>query len=146
MWAEEAATVDDAGFAALGIEELSSRRLSGGVLLSGAVTVTPRQSGSARGVRVELLLDEHVPARADEPLEEDQHATTVIATVPVAEHVDLTPGEVLRLPFTLRVPLPLPAPSTSTPEFRIRWLLRAVLDRPRRSDPATTVELFGTTA
>jgi hypothetical protein len=39
---------------------------------------------TARGVRVELPLDEHVPARADEPLEEDRHATTVISTVPVA--------------------------------------------------------------
>jgi hypothetical protein len=133
-------------FAALGIEELSSRRVSGGVPLLGTVTMTPRQSGTARGVRVELVLDEHVPARADEPLEEDRHTTTVVATVPVADQVDLTPGEVVRLPFTLRVPLSLSAPTTSTPEFRIRWLLRAVLDRPLRSDPFTTVELFGTTS
>jgi hypothetical protein len=53
---------------------------------------------------------------------------------------------VLRLPFTLRVPLPLPAPSIDTPEFTLRWLLRAVLDRPLRRDPVATVELCGTTA
>jgi hypothetical protein len=127
-WAAGAApTVDDAGFA-------------------GIVTVTPRRPGTARSVRVELVLDEHVPARADEPLEEDRHAATVVATVPVAERVDLEARQPQRFPFTLRVPLPLPAPSTSTPGFTVRWLLRAVLDWPLRSDPATTVELSGTTA
>jgi hypothetical protein len=138
--------VDDAGFAVLGIDELSSRRLVGGVPVTGVVTVAPRQPGSARGVRVELVLAEHVPARADEPTEEDRDAATVITTAVVAEHVGLEPGRPARLPFTLRPPLPLPAPSISTPELVLRWLLRAVLDRPLRPDPMTTVELSGTTA
>src|SRR4051812_12304706 len=131
---DAAPAVDDAGFAVLGFAELSSRRLVGGVPVTGTVTVTPHQTGSARGARVELVLAEHVPARADEPTEEDREAATVVATVPVAEHLDLEPGRVLRWPFTLRVPLPLPAPSIRTPEFTLRWLLRAVLDRPRRPD------------
>ena len=52
----------------------------------------------------------------------------------------------LRLPFTIRAPLTLPAPSLSAPEFTLRWLLRAVLDRPRRPDPTTTLELWAATA
>jgi hypothetical protein len=118
------------------------RRLVGGVLVTGTVTVTPHQIGSARGVRVELVLAEQIPALADEPTEEHREA----ATVPVAERLDLEPGRVLPWPFTLRVPLPLPAPSTSTPEFTLRWLLRAVLDRLLRPDPSTTIELWGTIA
>lgn len=141
-----APTVEEAGFAALGFEKLSGRRLVAGVPVTGAVTVAPRQAGRAHGVRVELVLAEHVPARADEPTEEDRDAATVVTTVPVAERLDLESSRVLRLPFTLRVPLPLPAPSISTPEFTLRWLLRAVLDRQLRRDPSTTIELWGTTA
>ncbi|MGY1703297.1 hypothetical protein ACI79C_01890 [Geodermatophilus sp. SYSU D00697] len=142
-----AAVVDEAGVAALGLEEVSSRRLSGGVPVSGTVTVTPRRAAHARGVRVELVLAEQVPARLPEmPLEEDRTRTTVVATVALAGPVDLEPGAVLRLPFTIRAPLPLPAPSMSAPEFTLRWLLRAVLDRPRRPDPTSTVEQWAATA
>jgi hypothetical protein len=132
----------DAGFAALGIENLSGRRLAAGVPLSGLVTVAPRAAGGVRGARVELVLDERVPARRDEvPLEEDRTRTTVVSSAPVAGHLDLQPGRVLRLPFTLPVPAVLPAPSISAPEFTLRWLLRAVVDRPRHRDPCATVEL-----
>ncbi|MGY1781956.1 hypothetical protein [Geodermatophilus sp. SYSU D01036] len=142
-----AAVVEDADVADLGLEEVSSRRLSGGMPISGAVTVTPRRAGRARGVRVELVLAEHVPARLPEmPLEEDRAETTVVATVAVAGPLDLQPGAVLRLPFTIRSPLPLPAPSLSAPEFTLRWLLRAVLDRPRRPDVTTALELWAATA
>ncbi|MGZ4568204.1 MAG: hypothetical protein ACXVFZ_15520 [Blastococcus sp.] len=144
---QTAPVVDDAGFAAVGIEDLSTRQLRGGVPISGTVTVIPRQAGRARGVRVEVVLEEQVPARvAERPVEEDRARTTVVATDALTDHLDLEPGRELRLPFTLRVPLPLPAPSISTPEFSLRWLLRAVVDRPRRPDPTTTLELCGTTA
>jgi hypothetical protein len=59
-------------------------------------------------VRAELVLDEHVAARAGEPIR-------------------------------------LPAPSSSTPDFTLRRLLRAVLDRPLRPDPHTSLELRATT-
>ncbi|WP_141233698.1 hypothetical protein [Geodermatophilus saharensis] len=145
--ADTTAVVDDAGVAVLGIEDVTGRRLSGGVPLTGTVTVTPCRTGRARGVRVELVLAEQVPARSPEmPLEEDRAATTVVATAAVAGPLDLEPGAVLRLPFTLRPPLPLPAPSISAPEFTLRWLLRAVVDRPRRPDPTTTLELWAATA
>jgi hypothetical protein len=61
------------------------------------------------------------------------------------ERVDLEPGQALRWPFTLRVPLASQAPSISTSEFTLRWLPRAVLDSPPRPDPTVAVELWGTT-
>jgi hypothetical protein len=146
-WTADAAPVTkDAGSAVLGIEDLSTRRLSAGVPVVGVVTVAPLRADTARGVRVELVLDEHVPARPSEPLEEDCDATTVVSAVPLADHLPLQPGQVLRYPFTLPVPQRLPAPSVSTPDLTLRWFLRAVLDRSMRRDPSTAVELCGTTA
>jgi hypothetical protein len=143
---DEAPVTVEAGTATLGIEEVSDRRLSAGIPMIGVVTVAPLHAGTARGIQVELVLDEHVPARSGEPLEEDRDATTVVATVALTDHVRLEPGHVLRFPFTLEVPERLPSPSVSTPEFTVRWLLRAVLDRPMRPDPTTTIELCGTTS
>ena len=80
--ADTAAVVDDAGTATLGIEDVSTRSLHGGVPLSGTVTVIPRCAGRARGLRVELVLDECVPARLGEmPLEGDRAKTSVVAAV-----------------------------------------------------------------
>jgi hypothetical protein len=146
-WVADAApTVDDDDFAVIGINELSSRRLLGGVPLRGVVTVAPRRAGAARGVRVELVLEERVPAGTDEPLEEDRVTATVVAAERLSAGVELVPGQALPFPFALRIPHELPAPSVSTSEFTLRWLLRAVLDRPMRPDSATTMELWGTTA
>jgi hypothetical protein len=39
--------------------------VAAGVPLTGPFTVTPRRAVRPRGAWVELLLDEHVPARAD---------------------------------------------------------------------------------
>jgi hypothetical protein len=95
---EAAPVVDDAGFAALGIADLSSRHLIAGLPLFGAVTVVPRHAGRVRGARVELVLDEHVPARAGEPTEDDCDAATVVAMVPLAEHLDVAPNVTLGWP------------------------------------------------
>ncbi|SHN78349.1 hypothetical protein SAMN05660350_02601 [Geodermatophilus obscurus] len=40
----------------------------------------------------------------------------------------------------------LPAPTSRTPDFAVRWVLRAVLDRALRRDPHVTLELLATTA
>jgi len=145
-WVADAGpTVDEGDCAVLGLDELSSRRLTGGVALHGVVTVTPLRAGTARGLRVELVLDERVPAREDQPLEEDRAAATVHSAELLTDHLELVPGQVLRSPFSLQVPQQLQAPSMSTPAFTLRWLLRAVLDRSMRTDPSTTVELWGTT-
>ena len=51
---------DDQGCAVLGFESLSSRRLVPGVPLSGVLTVAPLRSFSARSIRLDLVLAEHV--------------------------------------------------------------------------------------
>jgi hypothetical protein len=142
-WVADAAPVrDDAGIAVLGFERLDNRQLRDGVPLSGAVTVNPLEHGMARGLRVELVREERVPGHDDD---EAGISPVVVAAAYVEDHIDLEPGSVLRRPFTLGVPMPLPAPSISTPEFTVRWLLQAVLDRPLRPDPVTTLELCAVT-
>ncbi|MGY1679954.1 hypothetical protein [Geodermatophilus sp. SYSU D01176] len=137
--------VDDAGAAVLGIEDVPQRRLHGGVPVRGTVAVAPIVPGHARGVRVDLLMVEHVSAGSGEPLHEDLETSTAVASVPPAERVELVPGEVLRLPFTLHVPDHLPAPTVRTPEFEVRWVLQAVLDRALRRDPRVILDLVATT-
>jgi hypothetical protein len=139
--ADDAPVTDDAGFAVLGVEALSAPHLTAGVPLTGTVTVAPLHAGTARGVRLELVLDEHVPARPREPLEEDCDATTVVAAISLAENLQVAPGRLLRYPFTLPVPERLPAPSVSTAEYTLRWFLRAVLDRALHRDPSIAIEL-----
>jgi len=137
--------VDDAGIAVLGLEDVAQPRVYGGVPLRGTVTVAPLVAGRARGVRVELLMVEHVPAAPGEPLQEELETSTVIATSRPAEHVELVPGQPLRLPFTLHVPDRLPAPTVRTADFEVRWVLQAVLDRALRPDARVTLELLAAT-
>ncbi|MGY1700257.1 hypothetical protein [Geodermatophilus sp. SYSU D00766] len=134
----------DAPPAALTVGELSGRELRPDAVVTGVVTARP--GTTARGVRVELVLDELVPARPDEPTEEDRASTTVVATERLSGPVRAGPGEQLRWSFRLRAPDPLPAPSVSTDEYTLQWLLRAVADRPLRPDVVTAVEMEGRTA
>jgi hypothetical protein len=142
---EPTAVVDDAGVAVLGLEDVLSQRLCGGVPVRGTVTVSPSTAGRARCVRVDLVMIEHVSATPGEPLQEDLDASTVVASVTPAEHVELEPGRVVRVPFTLHVPDRLPAPTLRTPEFEVRWVLQAVLDRSLRPDARVGLELLAAT-
>ncbi|SHN88361.1 hypothetical protein SAMN05660350_04476 [Geodermatophilus obscurus] len=135
---------DDAGTAVLGIEDVPPR-LYGGVPVRGTVTLDPLVGGHARAVRVDLLMVEHVSASPGEPLQEDLDASSVISSVTPAEHVELVPGQALRLTFTLHAPDRLPAPTVRTPDFAVRWVLQAALDRPLRRDPRVTLELLAAT-
>jgi hypothetical protein len=142
---EPPAVADDAGVAVLGVEDLPRHRLYGGVPVRGTVTVSPLVGGHARRVRVDLLMVEHVLPASGEPLQEELDTSTVVTSVPVAEHLELTPGRILRLPFTLRLPDRLPAPTVRTPDFEVRWVLQAVLDRALRRDARVTLELLAAT-
>jgi len=143
----------DRDFAALDLDIQSGRRLVPGAELSGSVTVTPRRAGSARALRLELVLQENVehgpwlgddPAR--NPSDQGKRAETVVDCVQLAGQHELERGNPRSYPFTLPVPPQLPAPSMHTPEFSLRWLLRAVLDRPLHKDPYVEVELHGLTS
>lgn len=143
---EPPTVVEDAGVAVLGFADLPLHHLlHGGVPVRGTVTVAPLARGHARCIRVDLRMVEHVPATPGEPLQEGLETSTVVASGTPAEHVDLVPGQPLRLPFTLHVPDRLPAPTVRTPEFQVRWLLQAVLDRPLRPDARVTLELLAAT-
>ncbi|WP_336033102.1 hypothetical protein [Geodermatophilus sp. FMUSA9-8] len=146
--ADEAAPedVNAQGPVVLSFADLPGRTVRPGTEILGTVTATAREGLAARGVRVELVLDEHVPARAAEQVEDERSAVTVVATVSLSGPIRLTAGESLRWPFRLRAPDPLPAPTTATEEFTVRWLLRAVVDRAVRTDCVTTVGLRGSTA
>jgi hypothetical protein len=144
--------LEDQGCAVLGIESLSSRRLVPGVPLSGALTVAPLRSATARGIRLELALVEHVlhgPRLTDDPARnpayEDTYADTVVASLPLAEQVRLEASRPLRFEFTVPVPPQLPAPTMRMPNFTLRWLLRGVVDRQLHRDPSVAIELHAVT-
>lgn len=106
---------EDQGCAVLGFESLSSRRLVSGVPLSGVLTVAPLRAFSTRTVRLDLVLLEHVlhgPRLTDDPARnpahENKYADTVVASLPLAEHVRLDPSQPLRFRFTVPVPARLP--------------------------------------
>ena len=150
--AEAPPVAEDQGCAVLGLASLSSRRLVPGVPLSGALTVAPLQSFSARAIRVELVLSEHVlhgprvtedPAR--NPAYEDKYAETVVASAPLANQVRLDPSRPLRFGFTVPVPPRLPAPTMRMPKFTLGWMLRGVVDRQLRRDPCVAIELHAVT-
>ena len=131
---------------------LSSRRLVPGVPLSGVLTVAPLRSTSARAIRVELVLLEHVlhgPRLTDDPARnpayEDKYAETVVASLPLAEHVRLEASRPLRFGFTVPVPPRLPAPTMRMPKFTLSWMLRGVVDRQLRRDPCVAIELYAVT-
>jgi Arrestin (or S-antigen), C-terminal domain len=144
--------VVDHGFAAVCFEALDTRRLVPGRSLPGVMSVRALRSGSARAIRLDLVLREHVehgPWITDDPARNpsagSKDADTVVATLPLAQHVQLDPRHVLNLPFKLPVPATLPAPSLWTPDITLRWLLRGVVDRHLRADPYVEVELLGVT-
>ena len=142
----------DRGFVVLELDRLSSRRLVPGSELSGSVTVTPRRAGSARALRLELVLlenVEHGPWLGDDPAhnppDQGKQAETVVASTQLAGQHELEPGKPRSYPFTLPIAPQLAAPSMHTPQFSLRWILRAVLDRPLHRDPYIEVELHGVT-
>lgn len=144
--------LEDQGCAVLGFEALSSRRLVPGVPLSGVLTVAPLRSFSARGIRLDLVLAEHVlhgPRLTDDPTRnpahEDKYADTVVATLPLAEHIRLDASQPVRFGFTVPVPARLPAPTMRMPNFTLRWMLRGVVDRQLHRDPSVAVELHAAT-
>jgi hypothetical protein len=143
---------EEQGCAVLGFESLSSRRLAPGVPLSGVLTVAPLRSASARSIRLDLVLLEHVPHGprltddpARNPAHEDKYAETVVATLPLAEHVRLDPSRPPRFEFTLPVPPQLQAPTMRMPNFTLSWMLRGVVDRQLHRDPCVAVELHAVT-
>lgn len=140
------------GCADLRIVGLSARSLVPGGALTGTLEMAALRSFSVRGVRLALTLRQqvhhghwHVDDPSRNPANEDNEESTEIVVTNLAGPLDLEPGIPKRIPFRIVAPSDLPAPSMSSPNFRLAWLLRAVLDRPLRPDPYVEVELHGRT-
>jgi hypothetical protein len=142
----------DRGLVALSFTSLSSRRLVSGATITGMLSLDPRRSGAARGLRVDLVLRERVhrgpwvgadPTR--NPADQAREADTVIARQTVAHRIEIDPNAPIALPFQLRAPRRLPCASLSTEQFNVSWILRGVADRALRPDPYVEIELYGAT-
>ncbi len=142
----------DRGLVALGFTSLSSRQLVPGATITGMLALDPRRPGSARALRVELLLREQVhrgpwvgtdPRR--NPADQARERDTSVAGQVIAHHIEMDPRTPVALPFRLQAPERLPAPSLSTEQFATSWILRGTADRALRPDPYVELELHGAT-
>ena len=135
----------EAGHALVTIEGLAARHIQPGMCLAGTLDVRPLLPGRIRSVRLDLVLREHVlggPAGALDARGSPKVGETVVADVELAR--GLAVGEDLSaivLPFQVLVPLNLPAPSISTAEFKLEWLLRAVVSRALHRDATAELNL-----
>lgn len=146
--------VDRGRFGSIAFEDMSGRTIAPGSTLSGCVVVRPRRAGAVGALRVELVLAQvvpHGPMIGDDPSRNpyiaEKESETVVARVALTAPVDVG-GGLLRAPFVLSVPTSLPAPTLVTPDFSLRWVLRAVVGRRGAWLPRTTsadVELAGST-
>lgn len=118
----------------LSFEGLSGRRARPGQELAGTLLVAPREGFDARGVRVELVRRERVPHGAGNTRE------LVETTTPVEGPIRFLAGETREYRFGLTVPHEA-LPSLETGSSSVRWLLRAVVDRPLRPDDTLGQEL-----
>ncbi|MGQ0576460.1 MAG: sporulation protein [Pseudonocardia sp.] len=99
-----------------------------GAALRGSVRITAREELSARSVRVELARIATVTSGRGESV-----TRTVVAQVTASGPVELAPRRPRDLAFDVTVPADA-GPSVVGGEYRVDWVLRAVVDRPLRRD------------
>jgi hypothetical protein len=114
--------------------ELPPRSVRAGQAIAGTLRLEPREEIELREVRVELVRREEV-ARGD-----GNTAETVVETARVEGEARLAGGEARSYPFAVTVTADA-CPCLQTRRTRVRWLLRAVLNRPLRSDYTAAVDL-----
>lgn len=138
-------------------ERVSSRRFAPGTRITGDVVIGSRRGGD-RFVRVELVLVElvpHGPMIGDDPsrnpyiAEKESESVLVRRSLAAGAAVPVS-GSGVRLPFTVDVPSRVPSPTLITPDFTLRWFLRAVVQRRLavglRRSTTTDLEVLGSTA
>jgi hypothetical protein len=135
------------GYAVMTFDRLSSRTVVPGRPVTGLLRLAALQPVPARRVRFELVLQERVehgpgagPDPARSPAHDDKETETVLTSM-VFDLDGIVEGSSREDLFTVPVPESLPAPSLRCAQFRIRWVLRAVLDLRFRPDPSLTVPL-----
>lgn len=99
-----------------------------GTVLRGTVRVSAKEELKARGVRVELVRRATVEAGGSTSV-----TRTIEVAVDAAGSTVFVPRQPKDLAFTIDVPTAA-GPSVVGDDYRIDWLLRAVVDRPLRRD------------
>ncbi len=114
--------------------ELATRSLQPGEEIAGRLQLTPRREIEARAVRVELVRREEVSRGEGMVEEEVERSARLPLDGPLAAGADQS--------FDFTLPVPADAcPARELGPSAVRWLLRAVLDRPLRRDPIAVLEL-----
>lgn len=115
--------------------DLATRHVRPGEAVEGRLRLTAAAAAmDARGLRVELVRREEV-SREEGLIEE-----RVVSQAGIALDAPLAAG--VEQGFDFAVPVPVDAcPGLETGRSAVRWLLRAVVDLPRRRDPVAVVEL-----
>lgn len=114
--------------------ELPTRSLRPGADLAGRLLLTPRRELETRAIRVELVRREEVDRGHGLVEEKVARAARLELDAP------LVAGSLRDIAFTLPIPADA-CPALETNRLAVRWLLRAVLDRPFRRDPVAMLEL-----
>jgi hypothetical protein len=113
--------------------ELSTRVLRPGEGISGELTITPKESFTGRGVRIQLER-----RRTDTP--DNIHRTETLDGVELAGKTDLEAGQTVRFPFEVALPIGVP-PCFQTGRSHMHWFIEGVVDRRMRSDYVVEAEL-----
>jgi hypothetical protein len=103
-----------------------------GETLVGQLTLDMKDQVSLRGIRVELVQSEDAGAKQGD---------TIIVKTSVSESVSYNQGESPSLQFFLSVPNEA-QPTTISSLSSLRWLVRAVLDRPMKKDFFVDKEVY----
>ncbi len=110
-----------------GFTGLPARSVLVGSTVSGWLRLTAHEEIEARAVRVDLVRHAGL-THGDAVL-----GWTVVASTEASGATVLQPRQPRDLPFRVTVP-PDAGPSVESDNVRVRWLLRVVVDRPRRGD------------
>ncbi len=111
-----------------------SRHVVAGQVLAGTLQVEARTDFTVRSIRLQLVRQETVSR---------EMGNTAAETVVEQEITGETPffsGQHPIFPFSITVPSEV-MPSSETQMTRVGWILRAILDRPRRGDEQVAVEI-----
>jgi len=115
---------------ALSIENLSGREVIPGQRITGTVVAAPKQVFATKGVRVFLALNTKSNVLSRHTTSRYVGGTETVEDTKVAEAMlsgpgQMSPGDVIRLPFSLEVPMDLPGPSAQAETFRAVYVLVA---------------------
>jgi hypothetical protein len=108
--------------------DLPQQRVAAGDTIGGTLLVEPRQSFDVRGVRVELVRQETTHGGDKRNVRE-----TVLQRADVADKTTFAPGASQSYTFTFTIPED-GCPSYQSAHSSALWMIRAVLDRPFKSD------------